>query len=233
MSILTDNDTGLDHGVVTYTLPRVNLLPPEIFEARKLRRTQLGLSGVIVAVIAAVGAGYVVPAALADAAAEELAVEQAQTTKLQAEQAKYAEVPKILAQVDSAKAAQETAMATDVLWYRYLNDLALTYPGEVWLGNLTATVAGTPGTAAAAAPVVGANPLATPGIGTITFTGTALEHSDVASWLDVLDGTPGFADGSFSSSTRSEIDGQDVVEFTSDVVVTGDALSHRYDRKAS
>ena len=233
MSILTDRDTGLDHGLVTYTSPRVNLLPPEIFEARKLRRTQIGLSGVVLAVVAAAGAGYFFAAASADAAQDELATEKAKTSVLQAEQAKYAEVPKVLAQVDSAKAAQETAMATDVLWDRYLNDLALTYPSEVWLGNLTATVAGTAGTPAAAAPVAGSNPLATPGIGTITFTGTALAHSDVASWLDVLDGTPGFADGYFTNSTRSEIDGQDVVEFTSNVVVTGDALSHRYDRKAS
>jgi Tfp pilus assembly protein PilN len=149
---------------------------------------------------------------------------------LQAEQAKYAEVPKVLAQVESAKTAQETAMANDVLWYRYLNDLALTYPSEVWLENLTATVAG-PGPEAAV-PVAGTDPLATPGVGTIQFTGKALQHSDVASWLDVLDGTKGFADASFSSSTRTQVDEQDVVQFTSDAVVTGDALSHRFDRKA-
>lgn len=124
-------------------------------------------------------------------------------------------------------------MANDVLWYRYLNDLALTYPSEVWLQNFTAAVAAPAGPTAGAAPVAGTDPLATPGIGAITFTGRALEHSDVASWLDVLDGTPGFADGSFSTSTRTQVDGQDVVDFTSDVVVTGDALSHRYDRKAS
>ena len=234
MSISTDQDTGLGQGLVTYTLPRVNLLPPEIHQARKLRHTQGVLGVCVLAVLAAVGGGYMFASNQADTAAEELAVEQAQTTRLQAEQAKYAEVPRVLAQVDGAKAAQETAMSTDVLWYRYLNDLALTYPSEVWLGNMTATVAGPGGTTGAAAvPVAGADPLATPGIGTVQFTGTALEHSDVASWLDVLAGTSGFADARFSSSTRAQIDGQDVVQFTSNAVVTGDALSHRFDRKAS
>ncbi len=230
MSIHTDPDTGLQHGVVTYTIPRVNLLPPEIHEARKLRRTQLAMGGVVVAALAGIGGVYVLASGAANAAEEELQAEQARTSVLQAEQGKYAEVPRVLAQVDSAKAAQETAMANDVLWYRYLNDLALTYPSEVWLENLTATVAG-PGPEAAV-PVSGTDPLATPGIGTITFTGKALQHSDVASWLDVLDGTKGFADASFSSSTRTQVNEQDVVQFTSDAVVTGDALSHRFDRKA-
>ena len=230
MSIQTDPDTELQHGVVSYTLPRVNLLPPEIHEARKLRRTQLALGGCVAAVVAALGVGYVLAVSSAETAKEELAAEQARTSVLQAEQAKYAEVPRVLAQVDRAKAAQEKAMATDVLWYRYLNDLAASYPQEVWIDTLTATVAGSTDSAA---PTQGNNPLATPGIGTVTFTGKALTHSDVASWLDVLDSTEGFADSAYSSSARTNIAGQDVVEFTSDVVVTGDALSHRFDRKAS
>ncbi|GAB2694353.1 PilN domain-containing protein [Thalassiella azotivora] len=230
MSIHTDRDTGLEHGVVTYTVPRVNLLPDEVHEARRLRRTQLAMGGCVVAVLAALGAGYVVLAGQTDAAADELAAEQARTDVLRAEESEYAEVPRIMAQVDSAKSAQATAMANDVLWYRYLNDLALTYPAEVWLTNLTATVAG-PTTAVA--PVAGADPLATPGVGSLTVSGKALAHSDVASWLDVLAGTPGFADAGFSNSTLSEVGGQSIVEFSSDAVVTGDALSHRFDQKAN
>ena len=218
---------------VQYRIPRVNLLPPEIHEARRFRRTQGALALCLAATVVVAGGVFYLSQQKADAAQEELTLAQARTTELQAEQAQYAEVPKVLAQVESAEAARATAMSTDVLWYRYLNDLALSYPAEVWLGNLTATVAGPGGTTGAAAvPVAGANPLATPGVGTVAFTGTALEHSDVASWLDVLAGTPGLADPYFSSSQRSEIDGDDVVEFTSQVVVTEDALSHRYDRKA-
>ncbi|MFP5345621.1 MAG: hypothetical protein ACLGIA_01110, partial [Actinomycetes bacterium] len=83
MSIQTDPDTELQHGVVTYTLPRVNLLPPEIHEARKLRRTQLALTGCVAAVAAALGVGYVLATSSADAAQEQLLAEQAQTSVLQ------------------------------------------------------------------------------------------------------------------------------------------------------
>ena len=214
---------------VTYRIPRVNLLPPEIHEARRLKRTQAGLAAVVAVVLLGIGGVYVLSQQRADAAQQDLTASQARTAALQAEQAEYAEVPRVLAQVESAELARETAMGTDVLWYRYLNDLALSYPAEVWLGNLTATVAG-PGVAAV--PVAGSNPLATPGIGTVTFAGQALDHPDVASWLDVLAGTPGLADPYFNNSQKSEVDGTEIVDFTSTVVVTEDALSHRYDRKA-
>lgn len=216
-----------------YTVPRVNLLPPEILQTRRFRRTQKLLALAVVGTLAAVGGLYYMAQQRADAAAEELAVAQAETSRLKTEEAKYAEVPRIIAQVDAAKGARDQALATNVAWYRYLNDLALTYPDTVWLENLTASVAAPGGTTGAApVPVAGSNPLATPGIGTVTFTGTALEHSDVASWLDVLASTKGFADAYFTNSARSQIDGSDVVNFTSQVVVTGDALWNRYESEA-
>ena len=215
----------------TYTLPRVNLLPPEILQARRFRRTQGILAATVVGVTAAVGGLYVVAQNSADARAEELAVAQSETTRLKTEEAKYAEVPKVIAQVDAAKEARDQALSTNVAWYRYLNDLALTYPEAVWLDNVTATVSAST-TGAAPVPTAGANPLATPGIGTVTFTGKALKHSDVASWLDVLAGTEGFADAYFSSSAKAQIDNQDVVNFTSNVVVTADALWNRYESEA-
>jgi Tfp pilus assembly protein PilN len=237
MSVNVPQDAAtqvLDPALVsTYEVPRVNLLPGEILEARRLKRTQgflvLGVAGVV----ALAAAGYLATQRQADDAEAVLTASQARTSALQAEQAKYAEVPRVLAEVDAAKSAQQTAMATDVLWYRYLNDLALTYPQNVWLTNMTASVAATGGaTGEAAVPVAGSNPLATPGIGTITFTGTGLDHPDVAAWLEVLDGTEGFADAYFSSSQRAELEDQAVVQFSSTVAVTADALSHRFDREA-
>jgi Tfp pilus assembly protein PilN len=211
------------------TVARVNLLPPQILESRRFRRTQRLLGGGLLGVLVAVGGVYAVAAQRADAAAEELDVARAETTRLTAESAKYAEVPRVLAQVDAATTARDQALATNVAWYRYLGDLARSYPEGVWLENLTATVSA-PATEGAAAP--GSNPLATPGIGTVTFTGTALAHSDVASWLDVLGATEAFADPYFSNSARTQVNGQDVVNFTSQVVVTSDALWDRYENEA-
>ena len=212
----------------TYTVPRVNLLPPEILAARKLRRTKAALGATVAGVLIASGGLYLLAQNSADARAQELAVAQTETTRLKTEEAKYAEVPRVMAQVDAAKEARDQALSTNVAWYRYLNDLALTYPEAVWLENITATVAASTD-AAAPVPTAGANPLATPGIGTVTFSGKALQHSDVASWLDVLASTDGFADAYFTNSTREQIDGTDVVNFTSQVVVTDGALWDRYE----
>jgi Tfp pilus assembly protein PilN len=209
---------------VAYTVPRVNLLPPEITAARALRRTQGLLGGCVLLVVGAITGVFVLSVLKADTAAENLAAEQAVTTVLTAEQAEYARVPLVLAQLEGAETARATAMGSEVLWHSYLEQLALSYPPNVWLGDITATVA-LPGAGAAAS----ADPLATPGIGTVAFTGTALSSPDVAAWLDVLEATPGFADASLTSATRTEREGQVVVDFTTGVAVTDEALSHRFD----
>lgn len=222
-------DLGSAFGV-TYTVPRVNLLPPEIAEERAFRRTQGMLALVLVGVLGALGAGFMLASASASQAADQLATEQTRQAELTREAAEYDEVPRVLRQVESAQNARATAMSSDVLWYRYLNDLALTYPADVWLDDLTMAVAGTDPTGAQAS---NPDPLATPGIGTITFSGTSRQHSDVAAWLDVLAGTEGFTDARFSTSQRTTIEETVVVDFTTSAVVTSDALSHRYDREAS
>jgi Tfp pilus assembly protein PilN len=217
----------------TYTVPRVNLMPPEIIEIRRFRRTQRILGGCVVGVLAAVGGGYVLAQQRADSAAQELAAAQTQTSQLRSQEARYAEVPRVTAEVETAKSARDQALATNVAWHGYLDELAAAYPQGVWLESLTANVAGPGGTTGEApVPVAGSNPLATPGIGTVTFTGSALDHSNVASWLDMLAGTDGFADAYLTSSERTSVDGQTVVNFTSQVVVTADALWDRYQNEA-
>lgn len=212
---------------VAYVVPRVNLLPPEVTAARALRRTQIGLGAALLVVLGAIAGVFLLSVQKADTAGENLAAEQARTSVLQAEQAEYARVPAVLAEVEAAQTARETAMGTDVLWYEYLDAIARTYPENVWLGDLTAAV-----TATTAATAVSADPLATPGIGTVSFTGSSLALPDVAAWLDVLAATTGFADPSLTSATRTELDGRVVVDFTSSATITDQALSHRFDREA-
>lgn len=232
MSINTDK-TGGAQDLTTrlaagYAIPRVNLLPPEITAARTFRRTQVGLGTCVLLVVGAITGVFLHSLATAGDSADSLAAEQSRTSTLQGQQAEFGQVPVVLAQLEAAETARATAMGSDVLWYRYLNDIATTYPENVWLGGLTATAS-----SAAAPAVPSTDPLATPGIGTISFTGSALSNQDVASWLDVLAETGGFADASMSDATRTERAGQTVVDFTTGVVLTDDALSHRYDRKAS
>jgi Tfp pilus assembly protein PilN len=220
---------------VTYPrVARVNLLPPEIEEARRLRRTQAGVAAGLGVVLLAIGGAYMVQVQDKHQAADELSATKAETTRLQAAQAKYADVPRTIAAIDAAESARSTAMAKDVEWFRTLNNFSLTLPKNVWFTNLTvvlqddAAAATAGGTASTATPAV---PATDGPIGLLTVEGTAMDHPDVATWLDVLGRQPGLADAYFTNSVRAKIGTKPVVNFVSTSTVTADALSHRYDRK--
>src|SRR5438270_13910164 len=116
------------------------------------------------------------------------------------------------------------AMGQEIRWSYYLTDLSLKVPDHVWLTNVTATeTAGSASpTAAAATSIVPA------GIGTVTFSGTAFSHDDVASWLDGLAKERGYTNAYFTNSTKAKIGERDVVNFSSSVTLTQAALSGRY-----
>ncbi len=225
-----DLQTGVLHGART---ARVNLLPPEIEQARRLRRTQVGLGVGLVAVVAVVGGVYALQVNAKNQAAEDLAVTKAQTVRLQAEQAKYADIPRTIAAIDAAQTARTTAMSQDVEWFRQLNNFALTIPKNVWMTNMTLGLAtGSAAAPAATTATAPAAPTAAPtNVGVLTVQGVALSHPDVATWLDVLARQPGMADAYFSSASKALIGKKEVVNFSSTASVTSDALSHRFDRE--
>ncbi|WP_426566856.1 PilN domain-containing protein [Angustibacter sp. McL0619] len=218
---------GLD--VVSTTglrLARVNLLPPEIEQGRKLKRTQALLGVGLAAVVVVMAGVYLTQVSDRQKAENELASAKAETVRLQAEQTKYADVPHTIEAIDAAETARSTAMAQDVEWYRTLNNLSLTLPAHVWMTSLNVSVAA-PTTAAAGATVTPT----TTGIGSVSIQGVAMDHPDVATWLDVLGRQPGMSDAYFSTSAKGLIGETSVVNYSSTATLTQDALSHRYDRK--
>lgn len=225
----TETFAGTDVGHAAYSVPRVNLLPDEILAERRLKKTQIGLGAATLALVGLLIGGYVLSAASVSTAEQALAQEQQRTSGLKNEESKYAEVPLVLAQVEAAQSARSTAMVTDVLWYEELNQLAATNPQNVWLRDMTVSLA-VPVAAAAPGTAVVATPT---GIGTLTFNGTGLVHSDASAFLDVLEGTPGYSYPYLTVSERVDLEGNVVVDFTATVNVTAEVLSHRYDPKAS
>jgi Tfp pilus assembly protein PilN len=218
---------GLDVASTTgLRYARVNLLPTEIGEARRLRKTQAVLGAGLALVVVALGAVYVTQVNDRHKAEDELATTQAETVRLQAEQAKYNDVPRTISAIDAAVTARSTAMAQDVEWYRTLNNFSLTLPAHVWMTSMTLAI--TPPVADATGTAVGTTPTH---VGTVTDLGTAMDHPDVATWLDVLGRQPGMANAYFSNSTKTKIGTTPVVDFASTATLSQDALSHRYDRK--
>jgi hypothetical protein len=133
-------------------------------------------------------------------------------------------VPRTLAAIDAAETARQDAMGQDVQWYRYLNDLSYVTPKNAFLITIDVALA-QPG-------VVNTDPVAHPSVATVTVTGAAKAHNDVATWLNAAARESGWADAYFTNAEVSGINGANFVKFSSTANVTDSALSHRYDRKA-
>ena len=211
-------------------LPRVNLMPPEIAEAARFRRFQMAMVAAGVGAVAVVGAlTYSAHQSVSHAKAG-LAAAQAQQANLQSQLAGLQSVRDVYSQVAAKKAMLRQAMGSEIRWSYYLTDLSLKIPQNVWLTNVTATeqasTAAAP--AAAAAGAASATSLVPAGIGSMTFTGVAFAHDDVATWLDALAKERGFTNVYFTNSTKAAIGPKSVVNFSSSVTLTQAALSGRY-----
>jgi Tfp pilus assembly protein PilN len=218
-------------------VPRVNLLPAEILEARRFRRMQ-GLLGAAVTLTLALAvlAVWWSQRAVSDAE-EELAAVQARTAELQKQEQEYADVPKTIAEVEAAQEARAYVMANDILWNRYLGDLMSRKPDDVTFDSVTLTVSApvavtdSAGGAAPGGAAAAENPLVEGGIGTVTMEGDAETYHDVAAWLDFLSELDGFGTSTLSTAVASEGTGgeTDGVTYNSGVAITEPALSRRYD----
>jgi Tfp pilus assembly protein PilN len=207
-------------------LPRVNLLPPEIFEKRQLQRAQAGLGVVVIAALVGVGLVYVSGGSAVTDAKSRLAASQATQTNLQSQLNKLSYVTAEAAQAQAAQSMLTQATASTIPFSTYLADLSLLTPKNVWFTavTLTSSVAAGSITDPTTAPAT---------VGSVTFSGQALAHNDVATWLDNAAKEAGFADPYFSSSNESVIPGTGTapgttpktwVTFSSTVNLTSAAL---------
>lgn len=194
---------------------RVNLLPPEIEDARRAKRLRVGLGGALLVVLAAAAGGYALTVGHVSDAQAALEAEQARTADLQAQQLPYAEVPVVQNELQEVSAVKTTVSAGDVAWYRYVDQVAAGAPADL---SFTSLVFGLTGTDAATA-----DPLSVAGIGTLTVNGQTKSQGQVASWLEGLAAVNGLADPRLSSSVLDPATG--VVTFTSGATVTADALN--------
>jgi Tfp pilus assembly protein PilN len=213
------------------TLPRVNLLPPEIEEQQRFRRVQIGLGAGVVAALGVVGALTLMAAGQVNSAQDDLDAATTQQQVLNAKKNEFSEVPVVYARVDAAEAQLSLAMGQAVRWSFFLNDLSLNTPSKVWLTKMTVTQTAA-STAAAAVPSATTQSYMEPGIGTVTFEGSAYRHNDVASWLNMLNRQKGLTQPYFTKSEEELIGSETSVRFESQATITEDALWGRYTQKA-
>ena len=208
----------------TSTVARVNLLPPEIDEKRKVRRVQALMVTATAASVGVVGLLYMAQVARVSSARDAVAQSEARGAQLRVEVGKYANVRAAYAKRDAAKQLLTTATDPKVAWSQYLNDISLTIPENVWLTEFSVEQT-LPGTVAAGTGSTTTNPVFTGGIATVKVSGKAFTHDDVAAWLDVLAKQRSFKNAYFS---KSDVDKQSeigIVVFDSTATVTDGALA--------
>ncbi|MDR3068189.1 MAG: hypothetical protein LBU50_01620 [Cellulomonas sp.] len=173
----------------TVPVPQVNLLPPEVGDARK---ADVAKRWAVIAVIAAVALsaiGWGVVQIGQSTADGKLNDAQAATAQLRAEQQRYAEVPQVLAQQDVLQSTRDAAFATDVDWATYLAGALVVLPEGASMEMLEATLS-SPMTGEVA-PV---DALDQAGIGQLTIVGRSLTVPDSGALIAAMNSIQGLTE---------------------------------------
>jgi hypothetical protein len=213
-------------------IPMVNLMPLEVLEKRRFRRTRFALAGaVFVSVVLGVLGMLSAQRSVSDAN-DELAAAQSHVTALQMQAAKYAAVPKVTDELTAATAARTLAMGRDVLWYQYLNDLDGARPAGVQLTGLQATLNAQAAVGSTSAGGGTTNPLASAGLGTVNINAEADQYDEISTWLESISKIVGLSSSALTSASNSGTVAVPNLTFISSAVIDSDALSDRYTKKA-
>lgn len=220
--------------------PRVNLMPEAVAAEARVHRAKMSMVAAVVASVVAVGALYFMAYGSVNGAQDQLDAATAQSATLNAELTKYADVPKVQAQLASTRTQVSQALGADVRWSFLLNNLSLTMPPGASLVSFQGTIKQTVAGAAAATTPTGDNAfvsvLGHQGIGSVSYSGEALGYPQVAAFLDSQAKQNSLMDSYVNSVTvNTETSGAGAgegVTFKSVATITDKALSHRYDLKA-
>ncbi len=204
------------------SLPQVNLLPPEVRADRRLRGARGWFGLAVVLAVLAVAAGWGYGWVRTGAAQDDIVAEQQRTTDLLKQKAQFSAVTPVLAELMRVDAAQKQGSSTEILWSDYLGAITAVLPPDVTVATLTVQAANP--MEALAAPT---DPLATPSIATIAFTGTATTVPDAAAWADALDAVPGFSSAWVGTVQRAGTDGAIYYDVTSTIQMDATALAKR------
>jgi len=189
-----------------------NLMPRE--DAREGKRgrptAQIALAVVAVLLFGALGSLFLLSSASVtekEAKRDDLRVKLA-ALEVPAKAPADVQAPALATERQTRTTELATALQTRVAWDRLLRNFALVLPEDVWLTNLTAK--GTPRDPAAAAPAPDGSPQAN----SFTINGYTHEQKGVARLLARLSVLPELASVALVSSTRVELNEQEVVQFS-------------------
>ena len=179
-------------------LPRDNLQPPEIIEKRAVARLGQRLAGVVlIAALIGAAVGYEAGAGH-DSAQQRLDAAQTQGSRLQAERARLAPAQQALTAAQQAQQTLKAAMAQEVLWSRYLEEVKLKLPKTTRLSNMVL------GSSTAATGSASSGSATTPRTGTSATTGSTAGSTGTGSTGGTA-GTPGAAGAAGATAADAAI----------------------------
>jgi len=201
-------------------LPQVNLLPTDVTEARNLKKLKVVLAGALVVVLVAVAALTFIASTQVTTAQERLDAANGETTRLQTEQRKYAEVPVVLGKIDATEQALFRAGMGDVRWTPVLDAITAELPEDVEIRKLVIE-----GWDAAQGSITLNDPSQVEGLHSrVSLEFVSATRPDAAELLRSLEALPTFESARISSIEAIEGEGDDV-QYTAIASVTLNALA--------
>ncbi len=205
---------------------QVNLLPQQYSDRYKLGALKRRLGFALVAVLAFAVVGYGVALTNLNAAQDRQAKAEAESTRLLQAQQQYSEVPVVLSALARAEDARLLGMSTEILWAPYLGAIGTVMPEGVTLTNITMD-----GATPMLAPAPPSNPLQAESVATVRFEARSTQMIDTPTWIDALNGVPGFHDAWVSTASATDREGTTVYTFSSTVKVSALAYALRFVEK--
>lgn len=202
----------------------VDLMPPEVLEARHVRTIGIRCLAGIGALVVLLGAIVAVTKIQTSRAQDDLAAEQTTTITLQTQQRKYSEVALVQAQTAAIQTQLGQLMSADISWSAFIGAVRGAAPAGVAIQTLTSSVSDPNALASGGENGYGVLDVSGQGhIGVIQITGTAPDPVAVAVYTDALAALTGIAVP--HPTYNSAADG---LTFTMQAVVTETLLTKRF-----
>ncbi|MFI5844244.1 PilN domain-containing protein [Catenuloplanes sp. NPDC051500] len=197
-----------------------NLLPDEITDGRRVRRTRTGVVSGLGAVVLLLAGWYGSTFVQAGGADEEKSRAEAQVVAAQQEQRQYSELTETKQKLSAVKEQLSTLMAEDSQWQKLLVDVRGAAPDKVELTQISSSIG--------AEAVVGGSRLPSQVtdqlMGTMTITGSSGDKDQVAAFVDNLRAVTGLANPLPTSITTTA----GTESFTIQLDITQAALGGRF-----
>jgi Tfp pilus assembly protein PilN len=198
----------------------VNLLPPELRRRQRTRQVTLQFVALGAAVVLALLVLFFFESSRLASTNRQLDAQTARNQVLQNEVTGLQRFADLKDQLSQRRDLVTGLERTSVNWSGVLHDLSMVIPGDVYLTSLTGSIS--VGASDASTEV---SPTGT--IGSIQFGGQALDHPDVALWLDRLAQVTGWTNPWVSAESKSSTEsGVSGVQFAGTVDLDQDAAQN-------